>query len=79
MLSSEWYAERLDRRQQQQQSLWQRHVKALDSFLNTNEYHEEKISMDIASRLQYAREQLDIVSATEFQEQLKGSLGTDQI
>ncbi len=79
MLQSDWYAERLDRRQQQQQSLWQRHVKALDSFLNSNEFHEEKISMDIAARLQYARQQLDRVSAAEFQSEMVGTLGTDQL
>lgn len=79
LLAADWYTERLDRRQQQQQSLWKRHVKSLDTFLNCNEFHEEKESMGIADRLEMAKRRLDHVSSAAYLEELRGSLGTDTI
>jgi hypothetical protein len=77
MLSSEWYAQRLRVRQERQQALLQRHVQALDTFLNSNEYAEEKLQMDIAGRLEFARRTLERVISAEYLEDLQGTLGAD--
>jgi hypothetical protein len=79
MLASEWYADRLRRRQQREQELWQRHVQALETFQNSNEYAEEKISMNINDRLESARLQLTKVLAPEYLTELQGTLGADAL
>jgi hypothetical protein len=77
MVSSEWYSQRLRIRQERQQLLWQRHVQALDTFLNSNEYAEEKVQMNISGRLEQARKNLDRVISPEYLEELFGTLGAD--
>jgi hypothetical protein len=77
LLASDWYADRLRRRQQREQELWQRHVQALETFQNSNEYAEEKIQMKINDRLESARQQLSRVLAPEYLAELHGTLGAD--
>ncbi|MEY2726271.1 MAG: hypothetical protein RLZZ458_2138, partial [Planctomycetota bacterium] len=79
LLTSDWYAARLRLRQERQQSLWQRHVHALDSFLNANEYEEEKIQLNIPGRLELARRTLAHVISPEYLAELHGTLGADQL
>jgi hypothetical protein len=79
MLQSEWYQERLQKRQEREQSLWQRHVQSLDNFLNSSEYNEEKLHLDIVGRLDFARQMLAKVSAAEYLTELSGTLGADRL
>jgi hypothetical protein len=79
MLQSEWYQERLQKRQEREQSLWQRHVQSLDTFLNSSEYNEEKLHLDIVGRLDFARQMLAKVSAAEYLTELSGTLGADRL
>ena len=79
MLQSEWYQERLQKRQEREQSLWQRHVQSLDTFLNSSDYNEEKLHLDITGRLDFARQMLAKVSATDYLTALSGTLGADRL
>ncbi|MFN5074371.1 MAG: hypothetical protein ACK5MO_02140, partial [Planctomyces sp.] len=79
MLQSEWYQERLQKRQEREQSLWQRHVQSLDTFLNSSDYNEEKLHLDIVGRLDFARQMLAKVSATDYLTALSGTLGADRL
>jgi hypothetical protein len=79
LLGSEWYAERLRARQQRQQQLWKRHVESLETFLNSTEFAEEKLSLDIAGRLDRARKQLTRVFAPDYLTELHGTLGADRL
>ncbi|HAP08559.1 MAG TPA: hypothetical protein DCR20_12095 [Planctomycetaceae bacterium] len=79
LLTSEWYQDRLQKRQEREQSLWQRHVQSLDTFLNSSEYSEEKLVLDITGRLDYARQMLAKVSAPEYLSELSGTLGADRL
>jgi hypothetical protein len=79
LLRSEWYAERLRARQQRQQQLWKRHVESLETFLNSTEFAEEKLSLDIAGRLDRARKQLTRVFAPDYLTELHGTLGADRL
>jgi hypothetical protein len=79
MLTSEWYQDRLQKRQEREQSLWQRHVQSLDTFLNSSEYSEEKLVLDITGRLDFARQMLAKVSAPEYLSELAGTLGADRL
>ncbi|MFM8476956.1 MAG: hypothetical protein ACKOEO_14355, partial [Planctomycetaceae bacterium] len=64
---------------ERQQSLWQRHIQALDSFLNSNEYEEEKVNLNIATRLESARRKLEHIISPEYLSELHGTLGADQL
>lgn len=79
LLESDWYADRLRLRQQREQQLWKRHVESLETFLNANEYHEEKVSMNIAGRLELARRQMTRVFAADYLTELHGTLGADRL
>ena len=58
LLASDWYMDRLRLRQLREQQLWQRHVQSLETFFNSNEFPDEKISMNILGRLEKSRQQL---------------------
>lgn len=79
MLSSEWYADRLKTQQLRDQQLWQRHVQSLETFLNSTEYAEEKISMKIAERLEAAQQTLTKILSPDYLADLHGTLGADQL
>ncbi|MFM7837169.1 MAG: hypothetical protein ACKPJD_35690, partial [Planctomycetaceae bacterium] len=79
MLQSEWYQQRLQLRQEREQTLWQRHVQSLDTFLNSSEYSEEKEHLDIVGRLDFARQMLAKVSTAEYLTELSGTLGADRL
>jgi len=79
MLESEWYADRLRLRQLREQQLWQRHIQSLDTFFNSNEFPEEKVSLDIAGRLEKCRQRLSHVLSPEYLTELHGTLGTDRL
>jgi hypothetical protein len=79
MLASEWYSDRLRLRQLREQQLWHRHVQALETFQNSTEYAEEKLSMGISARLDAARQQLSKVLSPEYLAELQGTLGADRL
>ena len=79
LLASDWYTDRLRLRQLREQQLWQRHVQSLETFFNSNDFPEEKMSMNISGRLEKSRQRLSTVLSTEYLTELQGTLGTDQL
>ena len=79
LLASDWYTDRLRLRQLREQQLWQRHVQSLETFFNSNEFPEEKISMNISGRLEKSRQRLSTVLSAEYLTELQGTLGADRL
>ena len=79
LLASDWYPDRLRKRQFREQQLWQRHVQSLETFFNSNEFPEEKINMNISGRLEQSRQRLNTVLSAEYLKELHGTLGTDRL
>jgi len=79
LLASEWYAERLRTFQQREQNLYQRHIQALESFLNNHDFADEKISLNVAQRLEFARQRLSKVLSADHLAELQGTLGADKL
>lgn len=79
LLESDWYKERLERRQQREQRLWERHIQSLQKFQTTEEFAPDVITLQIDQRLESARRHLATVSSTEYLKQLHGSLGADRL
>jgi hypothetical protein len=59
LLSSEWYQKHLQARHQTAEQLWQRHVHYLENFLAKPAYAGEATRLNIAGRLEYARQRLE--------------------
>ncbi|HEY0073787.1 MAG TPA: hypothetical protein VGB77_06765, partial [Abditibacteriaceae bacterium] len=57
LLSSEWYQQRQSDLHGRHQKLWQSHVDYLEKFLQKPNYAEESARLNIAARLETARQQ----------------------
>jgi hypothetical protein len=75
VLASDWYAQRLDAQQAGKVRLWERHVRALESFLSRNGYVQEAHRLGIHSRLDQARRHLETVRSAAYRQRLVGALG----
>lgn len=79
LLQSDWYAERLERKQKIDIELYQKHIQALESFLNRPSHAREAERLQIKDRLDYARQRLAAVSDASYRQELVGTLGTDRL
>lgn len=79
LLSSSWYAARLEAKQAIDQGQWKRHVERLNKFLRQRNYAEVAEEMGVADRLTRARNILATVESPEYLEQLRGTIGAEPI
>jgi hypothetical protein len=79
LLSSDWYAQRLDTKQQREVTLWRRHVRALEAFASRHSHADEIQRMRIPARLEAARRHLSYVQSPEYRASLVGTIGADPI
>jgi hypothetical protein len=79
LLASDWYRERLQIKQERDTALWRRHVHSLQQFLNLASHADEAERLDIADRLEQAREKLEQVQSAEYLERLSGTIGADPL
>ncbi|MFM1768349.1 MAG: hypothetical protein RJA22_878 [Verrucomicrobiota bacterium] len=75
LLASDWYAARLQAKQEADRRLWMRHVATLEKFLTKASHADEANRLDIPGRLRRARAELERVKAPGYLEQLRGGLG----
>ena len=78
MLKSDWYAERLKTRRERDRELWQRHVKYLQSWQQTDTTDADEAA-EIEARLVRANEQLNRVSSSDYLAELEGTIGADRL
>jgi phosphoenolpyruvate carboxykinase (diphosphate) len=71
MLASDWYAARLDARQQQETSRWEKHI----AYLERRAESQESAAADLTARLGHARGRLFHVCSREFHQSLIGTIG----
>ena len=79
LLESEWYEARLKAKQQVDIRLWTRHVEYLERFVRRVSYAEEVRRLNIAERLQQARDTLERVQTPEHLESLLGTIGAEPL
>jgi hypothetical protein len=78
LLSSAWYEERLQAKQQVDQALWQRHVNYLEQFMQDSFINAVPIkNLKLAERYQMAVAKLEQVENPDYWRSLRGSLGVD--
>jgi hypothetical protein len=79
LLASDWYRARLLAKQQRDTTLWQRHVRYLDTFLRDDSRRLDAARLGIARRRQIAAAELARVSSLAYLDALTGTIGADPI
>ena len=79
LLASDWYAQRLQVRQQRETALYQRHVQHLQDFMTRPGYADVVENLGIEGRLQSAEKRLQAVQDKAYLESLVGTLGADPL
>jgi hypothetical protein len=79
MLRSNWYKQRLEAKQKREISLWQKHCKNLQNFMQLEGHDDVLESLDISSRLEHAQQQLLFVNQDNYLQSLEGTIGADTL
>ena len=79
LLSSDWYHERLETKQQRDIALWQRHVDYLSSSIADASRDDINQRLGIDDRLDYAMTKLAEANSKEYLDSLRGTLGADPL
>ena len=79
LLSSDWYRERLEIKQQREIALWEKHVKNLQAFSHLHGHEDEVERLDISSRLAGANAKLAYVGSKDYLDSLVGTIGADPL
>jgi len=79
LLSSDWYRERLEIKQQRDIVLWRRHVDGLRRFLNLASHADQAERLNISQRLDAAAGKLELVESDAYLESLVGTIGADPL
>jgi hypothetical protein len=75
MMASTWYAERLAAQQTADLRLWDRKVRALETFLHRDGYAEEAAQLGIRNCLNRTAENFHHARSAEYRQQLQGTIG----
>ncbi len=79
VIGSEWYQARLDRFITTERAHLERLIPYLEEFLTRPQYQKEAERLDIAGRLDKARERLAFIQTESWRASLQGTLGTDEV
>jgi hypothetical protein len=79
VVSSDWYKERLSRKQLADESAWKRHIAYLKQFLSRPSHRDEAERLGVSSRLDRAQESLARTRSSSYLESLQGSIGLDPL
>lgn len=79
LLGSDWYARRLQVKQQRDVALYRRHVEALQTFLTRPGYADVVENLAIEQRLRLAQQRLQSVQTPAYLDSLVGTLGADPL
>jgi hypothetical protein len=77
VIKSDWYKERLVRKQEKDLALWKKHEAYIDSFRNqeVNATIVQELKLD--EKLRYIREEISRVSSPAYLTELEGTIGAD--
>ncbi|HQF37944.1 MAG TPA: hypothetical protein PK322_02385 [Opitutaceae bacterium] len=79
VLASDWYHDRLTRKQLADEAAWKKHIAYLKQFLARASHHDEAERLGIAARLDRAQETLTRLRGKAHLDSLHGTLGLDPL
>ena len=79
MLKSDWYQKRLESQQTQHIKTWTAHVEYLNHFMAKSSHTGVAQRLQVECRLTAAKAELERVSASDYQQQLVGTIGREPI
>lgn len=77
LLGSDWYRERLEAKQRADRRLWRKHIDNLERALANDARNVPGLDVELKSRHEHARSELERVSAPGYLAVLNGTLGVD--
>jgi phosphoenolpyruvate carboxykinase (diphosphate) len=79
LLSSDWYRERLETKQNRDVELWIKAKERIERYLADPVHNDVVEELNLQKRLGYAQRQLDRVSSDRYVEELVGTIGADPL
>ncbi len=79
VISSEWYSERLKKKQSRDIQLWKKHISYLSNFIKETINQSVSDDLKLKDRLDFAQQELKKVKSKDYLESLKGTIGADLI
>lgn len=79
LLTSPWYQQRLEAKQNLDRNLWRRHADYLERFSKMPSHADEAARLHIPDRLREARVTLEEVSSSSYLKKLSGTLGVEPL
>jgi phosphoenolpyruvate carboxykinase (diphosphate) len=79
LLASDWYRDRLEAQQKSDLALWRRHAVYLDQFQRVSKNNVDCERLQIASRKTYVEGQLARCQATDYLDELAGTIGVQPL
>jgi phosphoenolpyruvate carboxykinase (diphosphate) len=79
LLSSDWYQERLEIKQQREIKLWLRHTAHLQKFLTETSHQTPAAELHVRERLEFASNKLEQVESDAYLNSLIGTIGADPL
>jgi hypothetical protein len=79
LLSSDWYQQRLEIKQQRDSLLWQQHINYIQQQLTTTELTDSILCAELNQKRQAAERKLAEINDPAYLQQLQGTLGADWV
>ncbi len=79
LVESDWHRQRLEAKQAVDVKLWERHVGALEKFLQGHAHDEEALRLQVEDRLNAARVKLERAREPEYLRHLEGTIGAQPL
>ncbi len=79
VIASDWYHDRLTRKQLADEAAWKKHLAYLKQFLARASHHDEAERLGIEGRLERAQETLTRIRSKAYLDSLHGTLGLDPL
>ena len=79
LITSDWYQQRLEIKQQREIHLWEKNCDYLESFLKKDSHEDLAARLGIAERFEKAKEKLEFVKSDAYLTRLFGTIGADPL
>jgi phosphoenolpyruvate carboxykinase (diphosphate) len=79
LLNSDWYRVRLETKQQQEKALFERHLVALEAYLQRTHHADVARELGLADKLDFVKRNLVNISSAGYLDTLVGTIGADPL
>lgn len=77
VIASDWYQKRLQNKQNKEIKLWEKHIDYIHAFMAKDVNQSKIASLELESKLAYAKDKLSRVQSKQYLKSLEGTIGAD--